>query len=226
MAPGGHGADEPDDEDLAVIGVAAPPAEQALRLGGLALAAGLDGPSARPGRSRRCEPLRHRAQARRARHPAGRRRRRPEADHGAGRGAAAGGRRDRHRPANHPGRGTGGSGRRSPRAPASRGRAEMTPRKVCGLKQPERIEQAAALGAAFVGLVFYRLRRATSIRRAPGRAREPRAGGGVDRGRPGGCQRRRDRGDPTGCAARCPAAARLRDAGAGRRDRPPDRLPG
>jgi phosphoribosylanthranilate isomerase len=27
--------------------------------------------------------------------------------------------------------------------------------KVCGLKQPERIEQAAALGAAFVGLVFY-----------------------------------------------------------------------
>jgi phosphoribosylanthranilate isomerase len=27
--------------------------------------------------------------------------------------------------------------------------------KVCGLKEPARIEQAAALGAAFVGLVFY-----------------------------------------------------------------------
>ena len=111
-----------DEADLAAIGVSEAPAAQALRLGRLALEAGLAGLVCSPMEIATLrDGLGTDAQARGAGHPAGGGRRRPEADHGAGRGAGAGGRRAGDRAADHPGRlarGGGGGDRR----PAARGR--------------------------------------------------------------------------------------------------------
>ena len=162
-----------DAADLADLGIAAKPDEQALRLGRLAMAAGLDGVVCSPleiASLRRA--LGPATEDRRARHPPGRDRRRPEARHGAGRGLGAGCGPAGDRPADHP-RADSGRGCAPTRARAAVGGVTWRP------GQDLRADRARARRAgAAARRRLSRLRLLSALAARPRSGARPRTAGG------------------------------------------------